>query len=165
MPWKSGPQEELDYKIPVGATLVSAAGIVIVAPIASTFINGTDSYVQTVLMNINPNLILPIMLLLTIRVAMKKKTAPKVPQGLMFYENGIQEECHPNQIPQGLHFHEENEESQNEVQDQDQEQNLDNVQASLGTYQDKTYLNKASLKMTYKDPNNNMQMKIGSWFK
>ena len=86
VPWKSGPQEELDYKIPVGATLVSAAGIVIFAPIASTFINGTDSYVQTVLMNINPNLILPIMLLLTIRVAMKKKPAPKVPQGLMFYE-------------------------------------------------------------------------------
>ena len=85
MPWKTGPQEEFDYKIPVGATLVSAAGIAIVAPIASTFINGTDSYVQTVLMNISPNLILPIMLFLTIRVAMKKKPAPKVPQGLMFY--------------------------------------------------------------------------------
>ena len=62
VPWKTGSQEEFDYKIPVGATLVSAAVIAIVAPIASTFINGTDSYVQTVLMNINPNLILPIML-------------------------------------------------------------------------------------------------------
>ena len=144
VPWKSTSEEEFDYKIPVSATLVSAAGIVIVGPIASTFIHGTDSYIQTVLMNINPNLILPIMLLLTIRVRMEKKPAPQVPTGLMFYENGIQQELQyvqargPKQgyqIPQGLQYHEGNHHNRDhEVNDQDQ--NLDIVQAGPSLDQD-----------------------------
>ena len=95
-------------------------------------------------MNINPNLILPIMLLLTIRVRMEKKLAPQVPKGLMFYENGIQHELQyvqaraPQQgyqIPQGLQYHEDDDNNPHHEVD-DQHQNLDIVQAGPSLNQD-----------------------------
>lgn len=95
IPWKTGDVDESHGNIvPIGATVVSLIAAV-VGPSVMTLIV-TDKNANPYLFKVAPSLaayvMLPTMLLLTLRVALKKTQGPQIPTELQFYENNNTED-------------------------------------------------------------------------
>ena len=115
VPWKSGG-EEYDYLVPVSATLTSMT-IELISMILMAFLvkghieNKLVSWkITSIVFFCCGSIVMPIMILLTIRANKKKKVAPIIPKGPMYHDDNesVEEAIEMQDI------HVENENSQND---------------------------------------------------
>ena len=106
VPWKSGG-EEYDYLVPVSATLTSMTteliGMIMLAFIVKGHIeNNLISWkITSIVFFCCGSIVMPIMILLTIRASKKKKVAPIIPKGPMYHDvvESVEENIEMEDVP------------------------------------------------------------------
>ena len=86
VPWKSG-SDTYDYNVPIGATAISLLTTCVGSFLMVTFVANNNNLQMLTNGYIFPSILLPCLLLLTIRTALEHKPKPQVPQGLCFHDS------------------------------------------------------------------------------
>ena len=86
VPWKSG-SDIYDYNVPIGATTISLLTACVGSFLMVTFVANKNGLQLLTTGYIFPSILLPCLLLLTIRTALEHKPKPQVPQGLCFHDS------------------------------------------------------------------------------
>ena len=111
VPWKSG-SDTYDYNVPIGATAISLLTACVGCFLMVTFVINKNNLQLLTTGYILPSILLPCLLLLTIRTALEHKPKPKVPQGLCFHDSNETEM--EDIAPEEEHEQEEEEENPQE---------------------------------------------------
>jgi len=120
VPWKSG-SDTYDYNVPIGATAISLLTTCVGSFLMVTFVANNNNLQMLTNGYIFPSILLPCLLLLTIRTALEHKPKPQVPQGLCFHNSSNETEMEDIQAEEEV---EQGDEAQ-EAHDDDLEQNYD----------------------------------------
>ena len=119
VPWKSG-SDTYDYNVPVAATTISLITTCVGSFIFVNLVANERGIQLLTTGYIFPSILLPSLLLLTIRTALEHKAIPQIPQELNFHEDSQSEIQDDND--------QENDGSQAEVQQADEEDNEQEVE-------------------------------------
>ena len=104
VPWKSSNQGAYNFNVPISATVIAV--MILMISVAGFIILFTSNHSQFLFMSLHfiafalPSILIPLLLVLSIRAIKKTKPLPQIPRGPMFHDNESSVD-NQEQLPQG----------------------------------------------------------------